>query len=670
MYYKIALGNVKKSFKDYTIYFLTLTLAVCIFYSFNSIESQRAILDLSKSKSENLKSMLQIISYISVFVSVVLGCLIVYANNFLIKKRKKELGIYMTLGMGKDKISRILTIETMLVGAISLISGLLLGIIVSQGLSIFTSKLFEVSMTEFRFIISPSAISKTVFYFGVIFILVMILNKFTISKYKIIDLLNSSKKNEDIKIKNTFIYVILFILGAVCLGYAYKLILENGILLNATFTLCLALGIVGTFLIFFSLSGFMLSIVKKFKNIYFKDLNIFIIKQLNSKVNTNFMSMSVICLMLFLTIVMLSTGLSLKDALEKGVEETTPFDATVTVYSPKNENSVKETLGNIGVEFNNNEKYTYYSEYYIDNTVQEGFKPYVDKSVEKELVKKPNYRITFIKLSQYNQIMKLQNKETIDLKENEVLLTSNFGDMTKVLNRILKNNDKFNIGNETYIIKNSNVIEDSTRTTGLADNIFTLVVNDNVINKVGAKLDANYLDINYNENNKEISEEKFSTLFKDFYEGKYSTEDTEFLIGYTKKQIYEGNKGMSTIMVFIGIYLGIVFLISSMAVLSLQQLSEASDSVDRYKSLKRIGANDAMINRSIFIQTLVYFSLPLILAFIHSVVAVKVISTFISVFGAIDIGVSSIITAMIFVVVYIGYFYATYSGYKNIIKNL
>lgn len=200
MYCKIALNNVKKSFKDYSIYFLTLTLAVCIFYSFNSIESQRAILELSKSESDSLDMLLKIISGLSIFVSVILGCLIVYANNFLIKKRKKELGIYMSLGMGKQKISKILVLETLLVGFISLISGLILGIILSQGLSVFTSNLFDVSMSEYKFIISVIAIGKTLFYFGIIFILVIILNTFVISRYKIIDLLTSSRKNENIKI--------------------------------------------------------------------------------------------------------------------------------------------------------------------------------------------------------------------------------------------------------------------------------------------------------------------------------------------------------------------------------------------------------------------------------------------------------------------------------------
>lgn len=671
VYSKIALGNVKKSFKDYTIYFLTLTLAVCIFYSFNSIESQRAMLELNKTQSDNLKSMLQIISYISVFVSVILGCLIVYANNFLIKKRKKELGIYMTLGMSKNKISKILTIETMLVGLFSLISGLLLGLFVSQGLSVLTSKLFDVSMKEFQFTISFSAMGKTIIYFGIIFILVVILNSFIITKYKIIDLLTSAKRNEDIKIKNAFLYVLIFILGVACLTYAYNLILKNGFLLNASFSMSIILGIIGTVFIFFSLAGFLLTIVKKLKKIYYKDLNIFIVKQINSKINTNFLSMSVICLMLFLTIVMLSTGLSFKDSMEKSLESSTPFDATLTMYLDENDNTnIKDTLSKLNFKFDENEKYVYLYEYINNETVKQSLEKYVNNDQKNSLEKSGQTKISYIKLSEYNAIRKLQNKDTLTLGSDEVLITSNFSELTKLINNILKDNNRIDIGNKTYLIKNKTVVEDSIRSSSIPDNIFTVVVNDKIINEINAKPFTQYLNINYDENNRAKTEKKYATLFEDFFEGKIKLDDdTGFIIGYTKDQIYEVNKGMSTIMVFIGIYLGIIFLISSMAVLSLQQLSEASDSLDRYKSLRRIGADEKMINKTIFTQTLIYFLLPLVLALIHSVVAIKVINDFVSLFGKVDIGMSSLLTALIFVIVYLGYFLTTYSGYKSIVKN-
>ena len=422
MYFKMAIKNVKKSFKDYTIYFLTLTLAVCIFYSFNSIESQKALVEVSSSGSNYISTLSSFISYVSVFVAIILGSLILYANNFLIKKRNRELGIYMTLGMGKLTISKILIFETIAVGILSLISGLILGLISSQGLSILVSKLFEFEMSEYKFIVSQSAISKTILYFGIMFFLVMIFNTYVISKYRIIDLLKMGKKNQEIKFKNQLIYLITFILCVFSLGTAYKLVLDLGLRLDdPKFLISIILGIVGTVLFFFSLTGFILYVVKKNKRIYFKSLNIFTVKQINSKVNTNFISMSVICLMLFITIGVLSTGFSFKNALESGLQGATPFDASAFMYIDPEDNikSIEESLKIMNVKLNENDKVAYYNEYEADTKIS-------DLLLLNDYDKNMDFKVSYIKISDYNKMRELNNEKSINLNDDEVLITSNF----------------------------------------------------------------------------------------------------------------------------------------------------------------------------------------------------------------------------------------------------
>ncbi|HFL2396480.1 TPA: FtsX-like permease family protein [Clostridioides difficile] len=230
MYSKIAIKNVRKSFKDYSIYFLTLTLVICIFYSFNSMESQKALMEISTSKKPDLEMFKNMISYISVFVSAILCTLILYINNLLIEKRNKKLGIYMTLGMGKIEMSKILVFETIIVGIVSLVSGLILGLLVSQGLLILLLKLFEFNMSEYSFVISIPAIIKTIVYFGIIFLLVMIFNIYLISKYKMIDLLIVERKTEDIKFKNPFVYMITFVSCFIFLFTVYNT--TNHIIIN------------------------------------------------------------------------------------------------------------------------------------------------------------------------------------------------------------------------------------------------------------------------------------------------------------------------------------------------------------------------------------------------------------------------------------------------------
>ena len=661
MYSKIAFKNVKKSFKDYTIYFFTLMLAVCIFYTFNSIESQKAMSELTSSGESYVEILSKVISYVSVFIAFILGSLILYANNFLVKKRNKELGIYMTLGMSKNKISKILILETIIVGILSLISGLILGLIFSQGLSILVVKLFGLKMSTYSFVISGKAMIKTVLYFGIMFLLVMIFNSFVISKYKIIDLLTVGRKTEEVKFKSNIVYLITFILCVISLVTAYKLILEVGLLgiKDKKFLISILLGVVGTFLFFFSLSGFILYIVKKNKKIYFKGLNIFIVKQINSKINTNFISMSVICLMLFMTIGMLSTGFSFKNAIESGLKDSTPYDASANLYIDEGEkaNDIQKSLEYIGVKFNKEDKVVYY-DLYTDN-----------KTISEALNLNANMRslMNYMKLSDYNKIRALDNRNAIELNKDEVLITSNYANTLEAIQNYVKNNDSIKIENKSYKIKDKKVIEENLKTDLMKNNMITVIVNDDVCDNM--TLISSNVNVNFVGEGKEKRESDFTNKIYS-----YKTTDTDydkigFVLGASRTEIYESNKGMTTIVLFIGIYIGIVFLISSMAVLALQQLSEASDSIDRYKSLKRLGASEKDINKTIFIQTLVYFSLPVILAFIHSVVGIKVANDFVSVYNKPDIMGSSLITAGIFMIVYIIYFYITYSGYKNIVKN-
>ena len=676
MYFKIALNNVRKSFKDYSIYFLTLTLGVCIFYAFNSIGDQKAFLELGKRQAEYIKVLQGLISGISVFISCVLGGLILYANNFLVKKRKKELGIYMTLGMGKNKISKILTYETALVGIISLVVGLGVGIIVSQGISAFASKLFEVSLSNYKFLLSTDAILKTVLYFGIIFILVMLFNTFVISKYKLIDMLTAAKKNEDIKIKNPILTAIIFFISLGLLGVAYKLVIKVG--LNPTdrmFLVSIVLGILGTLLLFFSLAGFVLYVLQRNKNVYLKGLNIFVLRQMNSKINTNFLSMTVICLMLFLTISTLATGLSFKNALEKGLENTTPFDASATYYIDEDSKikTAEESIKELGFKFNPEDKIVSYNEYKLEKTNLESL---LNKNAEgknkKEIVEAMTYKGTnAISISSYNNIRALSGEKSVSLDNNEVLISSNLGEVENTLKNIIKNNEKIEIdGNEYKIANNAligegKVIKEAFESTGMTNNFFTLIVPDNIVSNL--KPIANKININFPKNSNE--EERVQKLFNEYRDGIVDLDKYGFVNGYTRERIYEENNGMTNIVLFIGIYLGIIFLISSTAVLALQQLSEASDSIDRYKSLRRIGVSQKMINKSIFTQVSIYFGLPLVVALVHSVVAIKVVNGFLTMFNRPDIGVSSLVTALIMVIVYGGYFYATYTGYKSTVKN-
>lgn len=667
MYSKIALGNVRKSFKDYAIYFLTLTFAVCIFYCFNSIESQKAVLDMSASQAGYMESINQLLSMVSVFVVFILGGLILYANNFLIKKRKKELGVYMTLGMGKSKISKILVLETFIVGILSLVVGLGVGILLSQGLSVFTAKLFEVGMTQFRFVISFSAIIKTIIYFGLIFLFVMFFNTIIISKYKLIDLLNASKKSETIKVKNPILSLLIFLVAVIMLITAYGIVLKVGLNeMSSLFNLSIVLGIIGTLGFFYGGAGFLLAMIQRNQNIYLKKLNIFVVRQIHSNINTNFLSVSLICLMLFITIGGLSTGLSMKTSIENGI--VAPFDASAYMYVDDEDEikTMQQVVEKLNFDFKGNE-HMFFEAYRLEGiSTGDLILPYVTGTLKDQLENGYWNSINAIKISDYNKIQHLLGKDSITLNDHQILVTSNFSKFLEPLKVYLKNNSEIKINGETFEIKNKDVMTDATYNSALADNILTLIVPDKVVSSLEPTM--TYMNIQYTAQDKVEAESYFGDYLNSFFEE--GSKDGIFLIGYTKQQIYENSRATSTVVLYVGLYLGIVFLLSSAAVLALQQLSEASDSIERYKSLRKIGATQKMINKTIFIQTLIYFALPLVLGMIHAVFGIYVVNKDLtSLYGQSDILVSSIMTMMGIIVIYGGYFLTTYVGYKSIIKN-
>ena len=462
------------------------------------------MLDLTVSQKAYMKLFSSVISIASVFVSFILGALIIYANNFLIKKRKKEMGIYITLGMPKRKVSNILLLETVLIGIISLGIGLILGVVLSQGLSILTAKLFMGSMTSYQFAFSIDAVLKTILYFGIIFLLVMIFNTVIISKYKLIDLLNSSKKNEKIKMRNPVISSIIFCLAVIFIVVAYIFINKSGLNIESIyFQSSMVLGVIGTFLFFFGLSGIVLYVIQRSKNIYLKNLNIFIVRQISSKFNTNFLSMSLICLMLFITTFMLSSGLGFKNTMEQGVKKNTPFDASIEIYYSSD--SVSQANELTQVVNNQLSKYTnksYIAQYQLnDVSMRKMLLPYVPNTMKKAIDNSYNDYCMAVSISQYNKMRELEGQKPINLANNDVLVLSNVQKFEGPINDFIKNNGKIDINGTEYKVQNNKAIEDSLYSSGMAINTITLVVPDKIVQNLIPY--TGYININYTGSNTE-----------------------------------------------------------------------------------------------------------------------------------------------------------------------
>ncbi len=670
MYFKLAMQNVKKSFKDYMIYFLTLAFSICLFYSFNSFQAQQAVMDLSKGQADIIDSVMMIMQILSVFVAVVLGFLVIYANNFLIKRRKKELGLYTLLGMPKSRISRILVYETFIVGLLSLAVGLLSGFFVSQLLTVITANLFEVNL-HYAFIFSFDAMLLTVIAFALIFLVIMIFNTLILNRYKLIDLIHADQKHEMLKIKNIYISIILFVLSVLILGYTYHYALTQGINALNHLEIIAPLGILGTILFFMSLAGFLLRFVQSSKSLYYRKLNMFVLRQINASVNSNFLSMSIVCIMLLFSIGALATGSNLNRTINNTLLNATPYDYTLTSFiddetqladfsnmtkllqlNPediKSESFVHEYQSDIKLK-------TYQKQ--IEALLGEANESFYEQSLE------------VISLSEFNELRRQYELEPIALSDEECYVFTSVEMLKELIDEIITQEQELKLYGKLLKIQNTDyemINLGTSANTGTA--ALAVVVNDDAIPK-DTPLNSVYWNVT-------LSERADSSNFKDYMDEKITAfNDTAYanqqplLNSYssvTAEYVKENSKGLSVIMTYIGLYLGLIFLMASAVILALQQLSQASDNKQRYLILNKLGAEKRMVNQSIFFQLSIYFFMPLLLAIVHSIVGIQVVNSIVVAFGRSDLFMASLITGGIILLIYGAYFLITYAGYKNIL---
>lgn len=612
MFFKLARRNVTRSLKDYSVYFLTLTLGVSLFYVFNSLEGQWAMQMLAKSAHYMVESILIFMNIFSAFVSVVLACLVLYANTFLVKRRKRELGTYFLLGLPAGRVSLLLVLETLLIGLMALAAGLVLGVLLAQGLGLLTIAMFSAypAGEQFALVLSVKAIGKTVLYFGVIFLVVMILTGVSVSRAKLIDLMQGARKNEEMKERPLWTSVLTFLAGVALLVVAYAMLLIRGMLyIDPLFFLMLALGTLGTLLFFRSLSGFLLRVVKGHKKLYYRGLNMFVLRQFNSRIHTTYLSMTVICLLLLLAIGVTACCVGLNDTIEQNTSSAAPYDVTIQNYSGDT------TVADLPARL---------AESGFDPALlgeQHDFLFYYNDPAVTGIPADDAYAVVL--LSDYNALMALQGGQALTgdglpLVTDQAIVTGYSG-----MNRYLVAPDSW------------------AEALQVRRQVFC----------------ANY------RGDKQTAEDALAAAYRSpaFSDGLTLSLDTR--IG-----IYTENMGSKILVLFMGLYLGMVFLLTAAAVLALQQLSQAADNVPRYQILSRLGVPERMRDRSVLTQVALSFFLPLALAVVHSIVGMTAANAVISVVGRVDSVRSSLVTAGFLVLIYGAYFLATCFGARRIVK--
>lgn len=655
---KLAFRNVKKSYKDYFVYFMTLMFSVCLFYTFNSFSAQEQILNLNASQSTVLQTVGQFMNVLSVFVAIVLAFLILYANNFLIRRRKQEFGVYMLLGMPKRDISKILVYETMAVGVLSLLSGLLLGILCSWLLGLFSAGMLQVAVS-FHFIFSLSSAVSTIVSFTVIFIVIMLLNTRVIAKVKLIDLLQAKKKMETTRMRSSWISVLVLLLSLILLGTAYYMATASLQMFAVMLLPILLIGGIGTILFFVSLSGFLIQFIRLSKRTYYRDLHMVVLRQINAKISSASTAMGIVCLMLLLAIGALSCGFSLHHTLLESVEQTTPYMYTYMQDEVISEQDMMRLL-----MVNNSREWNQVN-VYGDKTTLKSVLPLMQGADKDTLYQ--DAALDYVSLSDYNKAMAAQGKKRVSLAEDEAFFISGRKDILDAFTASSQQHKAVTVFDDKLTLTDKKNEVSMLSTGYMPDIMLAVVVPDAVLQ--GQRPVRTYWNINLSQE-KQIS--RYNETVKQNLEeyARQSAIAGYHYSGVTRDEVKESSLGSGMLFIYIGLYLGIVFLVSSAAVLALQQLSDADDNKTTYDILRKIGTPQRMINRSICGQIAIYFMLPLSLAVVHAMVGVPVVSNAFSfLFGLQDMWKTNLMTGGIVLLIYGSYFVITYYGYRAAVQN-
>lgn len=714
---KLAWGNVRRAGRDYLVYLLTLTLGVTVFYAFNTISMQVDIAGIDeKGLAQVMGSMLGNLTY---FLAGVMAFLMVYANNFIMKRRKKEFGLYQVLGMGRGRVATIMALETVIVSVGAFVAGIVLGVGLSQLMTFFTASLFKTQIANFHFFFSVHAFNLTLACMLVMFVLTLLLNLRAVRRTKLIELMGAERRNESIKTRNPWIAIAIFVVGVVLVGVAYYRLLRDGFPLTATdsklqeamnqFGITTAMVTVGTFALFWGLSGMLIKLLQSLRGVYWRGLNMFTVRQLAAKVNTVCFSMGVIAMLLFLAITSVTCGMSIANVMNENLERYNPVDVSQTYvyYTPETFDYYKEyvnpsdeadrmVLAETTVDLypawhgrgksadNNDEtgKKVNIADVAGEHVQIDSYLSYPLGGSDPSVTPSEMCKIMGEKLpkafggsnadtmglfvtpaSQYNKLRQMMGEEPVRIGHDQYLLTCDMGgELVDLYTKYMAGGHALTLGGHTLKPATDKSDEDTAAiaNSAMGSNPGTVVVADELLSQLNLQPYSSSLLVNYKRgmDTTEADESiKYTLLDNLLVDGKEPGLWGTFI---TRSEMYTQTAQMNGLISYLAIYIGFVLVVACAAILSIQQLSNVADGSRSYRVLAQIGCDDRQIRHSVMAQQAVFFLFPLAVGLAHSFVALKVIIELVSIFGNMSIGGTVGLTCAIFLAAYGGYFLVTY----------
>jgi len=687
MFFRLALGNVRKSARDYTVYFITLVLGVAVFYAFSTISDQASFL------STDTRAVILVVGEfmrgVTVFLAFVLGFLMVYANNYLVKRRKREFGLYQLLGMTRGQVSVVLFCETAIASIASFLIGLLTGVLLSQLLVFVTAALFGDRVTNFAFQFSPMAAAFTLGCFVLIFLVMLAFNLHMLRKVDLADLMGASRKNERVKVRSLPATFLFGLVGIALIAWAYYRLTRDGLPFDSldglgTFSTTTGIVCLGTLVFFYGLSGILFHIGRAFRGAYYRGLNMFTVRQLSSRVNTVSVSMAVISFILFLAIMAVSGGMGICSGLDADVKTSSPYDASL-VFSYA-ENGVDDTrqitpanqvLENAGIDFSSIASQLAYANVYYSDLVGGGnlnVQALSEASgVSPDFIGDSSGSVDYSSMSMclmtqsdYNKLCALNGLDSVQLGEDGYLILSSYSaTMTNFDSGVMAAGTQISVGGHTLSPVSDSAGSGLSSTISNVGSSFDIVVVPDDLVK-GAELASTVVDMNYSVGT-EAGDAYFSkatSILSD--QANPDGALSGFSYGLRSERVHN-NRMSSAIISYLAIYIGFVLVIACAAILAIQQLSSVSDAISSYRLLADLGCPRSMATRSLLAQTLAFFLLPLVVALAHTSVALYQLIRVVSLFGSSSWTNAIVTTTIAFVAVYGTYFVITFLTARGIV---
>ena len=638
IYEKLAVTNLKNNRKTYVPYIFTGVLTVMMFYIIDALSKGKGI------TQNTLKICLQYATGVLIVFAVIF---LFYTNSFLIKRRKKEIGVYNILGMGKRHIARMMAIETILTAGISILGGLVFGIIFGKLMYLLLLKILHNSV-DMQFSVNGTAIVQTVILFAGIFLLTYLYNILQIQLVNPVELLHGGNQGE----KEPKSRWLLVIIGVAALGNGYWIALTTEAPLEALlkFFVAVVCVIIGTYALFIAGSIVVLKILRKNKAYYYNLKHFTSVSGMIYRMKQNGAGLANICVLSTMVLVMVSTTVSLYAGMEDILDSRFPRDVSIVCNEADTNNEeilqrlIKEQCEKAGVKITDRVRYRYGSM----NAVLKGNNL---EKVEQYYPDNHFYYVEMITQEEYNRI----EKQNVSLKEQEILTYTTNGKCGK---------KQINIAGQNYQVKKelSEMTSQPKSTAEMYKTLYIVFANAEQIERIESFSYADKFNLKGDDGKqKEALEQIQNEFYEKFPDG---TMESRMLSQSSFYELYGG-------LFFIGIYLGSMFIMATVLIIYYKQISEGYDDRERYQIMQKVGMSKKEVKRSIRSQVLSVFFLPLVVAVIHVAVAFKVMTKILGVLNLTNVSlfaVCTIITIAVFAVFYIIVYSITAKEYYRIVN--